>query len=204
MAKHQKHHSVRHAHHIHHAVKQHALDAAHTTFIHSAGTSAINSEIQTGVPAAVTVAQAILESAWGKYHMGAANNYFGIKAQTAKGQVSFGDIATGYVDRSTKEHIKKTNKDITITAHFRSYADMEGSFRDHGMFLRNNPRYSAALAAYAKTGDANEFARGIQTAGYATDPHYAETLISIMKRYNLYRLNQTRPVLASVQEIRRP
>jgi len=162
---------------------------AHANFIQSAGDPARSSELQTGVPASITIAQAILEAAWGQHHIGAANNYFGIKAQTVNGQIVYGDIATGYVDRSTKEHIKKTNKDITIIAHFRSYSDMESSFRDHGMFLRNNPRYRAALDAYAKTNDADEFARGLQNAGYATDPHYAELLISIMQRYNLYQYN---------------
>jgi flagellar protein FlgJ len=66
---------------------------------------------------------------------------------------------------------------------------MESSFRDHGMFLRNNPRYHAAIDAYAKTKDAHEFARGLEKAGYATDQHYAEHLISIMKTFNLHQYN---------------
>lgn len=183
-----------HAHaHTHHHVKHHALNGAHASFIQSAVTTAKNSELQTGVPASVTIAQAIVESAWGQHHMGAANNYFGVKAQTSGGKVVYGDIATGYVDRSTKEHIKKTGKDITITAHFRSYSDMEGSFRDHGMFIHDNSRYQAALTAYAKSKDADEFARGLQKAGYATDPHYAELLIAIMKKNNLYQYNAASP-----------
>jgi flagellum-specific peptidoglycan hydrolase FlgJ len=195
MAKH-PHHTHR-THRIHQTVKNNAINAAHMKFIAAAGSPATSSELQTGVPASVTIAQAILESAWGQHHMGAANNYFGIKAQTVKGQIVYGDIATGYVDRSTREHIKRTNKDVTITAHFRSYSDMESSFRDHGMFLRNNPRYRAALDAYAKTKDADEFARGLQTAGYATDPHYSEVLISIMKKNNLYKYNM--PVVSTEQ-----
>jgi flagellum-specific peptidoglycan hydrolase FlgJ len=178
------------SHHVHHHVqKQSALFRAHATFIHGAAGPAQISELQTGVPASITMAQAILESGWGSHHMGSANNYFGVKAQTVKGEVVYGDIATGYVDRSTKEHLKKSNTDVTITAHFRAYDGMGGSFRDHGMFLNNNPRYRAALDAYAKTSDANEFARGLQKAGYATDPHYAELLISIMKKHNLYQYN---------------
>jgi flagellum-specific peptidoglycan hydrolase FlgJ len=184
-----------HPHRIHHTVKHHAVNAPHIKFIAAAGSPARSSELQTGVPASVTIAQAILESSWGQHHMGAANNYFGVKAQTVKGQIIYGDIATGYVDRSTREHIKKTNKDVTITAHFRSYSDMESSFRDHGMFLRNNSRYHAALDAYAKTKDADEFARGLQKAGYATDPHYSELLISIMKKNDLYKYNM--PVVSA-------
>ena len=181
------------AHHVHrkkaaHAHKSHALTAARVpTFIQSAAIPAKVSELQTGVPASITLAQAILESGWGKHHIGDANNYFGVKAQVVKSKVVYGDIATGYVQVPTREHIN--NKNITINAYFRKYADMEGSFTDHGMFLRNNPRYHAALDAYAKTKDADEFARGLQNAGYATDPHYAELLISIMKKHNLYQYN---------------
>jgi flagellum-specific peptidoglycan hydrolase FlgJ len=207
MAKHPRHthpNHTHHTHHINHTVKHHAINAAHVAFIQAAGNPARSSERQTGVPASVTIAQAILESAWGRHHMGAANNYFGVKAQTVNGEIVYGDIATGYVDRSTKEHIKKTNKDVTITAHFRSYSDMDSSFRDHGMFLRNNARYSDAIDAYAKTKDADEFARGLQKAGYATDPHYAELLISIMRKHNLYQYNV--PVVSAPQglEMRLP
>src|SRR5471030_789213 len=90
--------------------------AEKTAFIKLAGPAAQASEVETSVPASVTIAQAILESGWGKKHMGDANNYFGIKAQTKGGKVVFGDIATGYVDRPTKEFDKKTGKTITVIA----------------------------------------------------------------------------------------
>jgi flagellum-specific peptidoglycan hydrolase FlgJ len=104
-------------------------------FIDGAAVPAQSSELQTGVPASITIAQAILESAWGKHHIDSANNYFGVKAQeNKKGNVSYGSIATGYVDTKTREHI--AGNDITITAHFRSYKDMTDSLTDHGMFLK--------------------------------------------------------------------
>jgi flagellar protein FlgJ len=148
------------------------------------------SELQTGVPASITIAQAILESGWGKHHIGKANNYFGVKAQTVYGKVVYGSVATGFVDRTTKEHIKKSNTNIFITAHFRSYKNLAGSFLDHGLFLKYNPRYQKALTTYAKNRDADEFARGLQEGGYATDQHYAELLISIMKKHHLYQYNR--------------
>ena len=157
-------------------------------FIASAGGAAQKSETETGVPASVTIAQAILESGWGEHHMGDANNYFGIKAQEKGGQIVFGDVATGFVDRVTKEFDKNGNG-FTIVAHFRSYQDMAGSFIDHGIFLKSNARYRAALTAYAASKDANEFARGLQKAGYATDPHYADMLISLMTKHGLYAFN---------------
>jgi flagellum-specific peptidoglycan hydrolase FlgJ len=184
-----KHHHSHRSNVSHHAVRHHALSPANAKFIQDASGAAQTSELLTGVPASITIAQAILESAWGRRHIGSANNYFGIKAQNRQSGVDFGDVATGYVARSTKEHLKKENKDITITDFFRSYADMQDSFRDHGLFLRNNVRYRDALADYAKTGDANAFAEGLQHAGYATDPNYAHLLISIMQQHNLYQYN---------------
>lgn len=158
--------------------------AKQKAFIKDAAAAAKKSEKQTGVPASVTIAQAILESGWGKHHMGDANNYFGIKAQVKNGKIVFGDIATGYVDTLTKEY--KNGKPYTVVAHFRAYKNMAGSFVDHGKFL-TGPRYQKALKAYAKSKDADEYARGLQKAGYATDPKYAGTLILLMKKYNLYQ-----------------
>jgi len=71
---------------------------------------------------------------------------------------------------------------------------MTDSFLDHGLFLKYNSRYHSALAAYAKTGDADEFARGLDLAGYATNPNYGELLIKIMKGRNLYQYNTKTPV----------
>jgi flagellar protein FlgJ len=120
--------------------------------------------------------------------MGDANNYFGIKAQVRNGKITFGDVATGYVDELTKEY-DKNGRAYTIVAHFRAYKNMADSFLDHGKFLTGNARYREAIAAYAKSKDADEFARGLQKAGYATDPKYADMLISLMTKNDLYRFN---------------
>lgn len=184
--------------HAKHPIRNGAkLKAVHSPeylkFIDDAAGPAQSSELQTGVPASITIAQAILESAWGKHHIGSANNYFGVKAQEdKKGNVSYGSIATGYVDTKTQEHI--AGKDITITDHFRKYTNMTDSFTDHGMFLKNNSIYKSALDDYAKSGDADEFARGLQKVHYATDPNYAETLIKIMTQRKLYRYNKVTKV----------
>jgi len=164
-----------------------ATKAEQKAFIGSASKAAQKSEQKTGVPASVTIAQAILESGWGAHHMGDANNYFGIKAQEKNGKVTFGDVATGFVDRLTKE-FDKNGRAFTVTAHFRAYKDMAGSFIDHGLFL-TAPRYRKALQAYQKTKNANDFAQGLQDAGYATDPNYAKTLISLMKKFDLYQFD---------------
>ena len=164
-----------------------ATKVQQTAFINSASAPAQKAEQQTGVPASVTLAQAILESGWGEHHMGAANNYFGIKAQEKNGTVVFGTVATGFVDRITKE-FDQNGHAFTVTAHFRAYKDMADSFIDHGLFL-TAPRYKPALDAYAKSKDANAYAQGLQKAGYATDPHYGDSLIGLMKGHNLYQFN---------------
>jgi flagellum-specific peptidoglycan hydrolase FlgJ len=157
-------------------------------FIKVAATAAQKSEQRTGVAASVTIAQAILESGWGEHHMGDANNYFGIKAQVKDGKIIFGNVAVGYVDKLTKEY-DKNGRAHTVVAHFRSYKDIADSFIDHGIFLTGNIRYRKALDAYAESTDDDVFARGLQNAGYATDPKYANTLILLMKKYDLYRFN---------------
>jgi hypothetical protein len=128
------------------------------------------SQKATGVPASVTLAQAILESHWGDSHMGDAWNYFGIKA--TEGQP--------FVVQHTAEYDKNHNK-YFIDANFRRFRSMEDCFRAHGEFLRDNPRYGPAF----QTHDAESFARAIAAAGYATAPTYADQLIELIHENNL-------------------
>jgi flagellum-specific peptidoglycan hydrolase FlgJ len=177
--------------HLHHKKRHHALHGDHNAFIASAVLPAQQCEFMTRIPASVTIAQAILEAGWGHHHIGKANNYFGVKAFKKNGAIQYGNVATGYVDAKTREHLG--GKDVIVSDHFRTYASMAASFLDHGKFLAGNARYAKAIKDYAKTGDAEAFAHGLQTAGYATDPHYAELLIRIMKRNGLYQYNQSKP-----------
>lgn len=128
---------------------------------------------RTGVPASVTVAQAALESSWGKRAPGM--NLFGIKADPAwRGPVTL-QVTHEVVNGET----------ITITARFRAYSDWEGSIDDHAAFLTGNPRYRPAFAFK----DGPNFARAIAKAGYATDPLYADKLIAIMSTRGLGALD---------------
>jgi flagellum-specific peptidoglycan hydrolase FlgJ len=184
-------------HHVHKQRAEHP--DIHASFIREAIPSAQASEKITGVPASVTIAQAILESGRGKPHITAAHNYFGVKAHAVSGKVTYGSVATGYVNVKTKEHVK--GKDITISDNFRSYKSMQDSFIDHGNFLRDNHSYHSILAAYAKDGDSEAFARGLQTAGYATDPHYAKLLIKIIKGRKLDKHNLKQPAESSTSNV---
>ena len=127
------------------------------------------SQKATGVPASVTLAQAIIESGWGDSHMGDAWNFFGIKAKSGE----------PFVVVRTREVVG--GKDVFINAKFRRFASMEECFREHGRFLRDNPRYAPAF----KTTDPESFARAIHAAGYATDPHYSDALIRIIRENDL-------------------
>ncbi len=145
-------------------------------FIGSIAEAAVQSADQTGVPASVTIAQAILESYWGSSRLAReANNYFGIKAQTRSG-------SAGSVWFDVWEVIGGRN--VMQSQAFRAYKTIAESFVDHGLFFVDNGRYTAALAARS---DPRQFAREVNRAGYATDPSYASKLIGLMDRYDLYR-----------------
>jgi flagellum-specific peptidoglycan hydrolase FlgJ len=127
------------------------------------------------VPASVTIAQAALESDWGKSKLSTqGQNYFGIKATKSPG-------TAGVVNMPTGEYLNGSY--VTVNAPFKAYNNMADSFTDHGVFLKDNPRYAKLFT----TNDPDTFARGLQSAGYATDPSYAAKLIKFMDTFNLYQ-----------------
>ncbi|MEU7904856.1 sporangiospore maturation cell wall hydrolase GsmA [Actinoplanes sp. NPDC049118] len=133
-----------------------------------------------GVPASVTIAQAILESGWGRSSLSAeSKNYFGIKCQNGK----YGKLANGCRTVRTQE-CTKAGKCFETSAAFRTYASQAHSFRDHGSFLKVNSRYAGA---FAYTKDANKFIWKVWKAGYATDPNYYTKITGVMKTHDLYK-----------------
>jgi flagellar protein FlgJ len=135
---------------------------------------------QYGVPASVTIAQAILESGWGRSGLAATDrNYFGIKCFNGV----YGKLANGCHVYTTNECTKAGSCFVT-QASFRTYASMTNSFRDHGSFLTVNSRYKPAFA-YTKS--ANKFIWTVWKAGYATDPNYYTKITGIMTANKLYQ-----------------
>ncbi len=125
-----------------------------------------------GVPASVTIAQAILESAWGSSGLTRdAFNLFGIKADKSW----HGNV----IMKSTAEYVD--GKKITVQAQFRRYDSLSESISDHALFLKQNKRYASAFICENGCDFANEMAKN----GYATDPKYSELLISIITQHNL-------------------
>jgi flagellum-specific peptidoglycan hydrolase FlgJ len=144
-------------------------------FIISVAPGARESQRRTGVPASVTLAQAILESDWGRSKLTReANNLFGIKAQSGPGSAGVYEINTWEV---------YGGQSATVLAAFRAYQSLSDSIVDHGRWFHDNWRYRDALAV---KDDPRAFAYAINAAGYATDPGYAPKLIGLMDTFNLY------------------
>jgi flagellum-specific peptidoglycan hydrolase FlgJ len=147
-------------------------------FIAASVPGAQQSQREHRVPASVTIAQAILESGWGKSALAHFDkNYFGMKCFTQ------GVYANGCRTHSTAE-CTPAGACFSTNASFRTYASVVNSFRDHGALLATNPRYARAFNYIT---NANQFAAEIHVAGYATDPQYTTKLVAIMARYNLYQ-----------------
>lgn len=121
-----------------------------------------------GIPADFMLAQAAHETGWGRKDIRMAdgspsNNLFGIKA---------GAGWTGPVARiTTTEYVDGQPRKMVQT--FRAYASAAESFADYARLMTNSPRYAGVVAAGH---DAQRFAQGLQQAGYATDPAYADKL----------------------------
>jgi len=127
----------------------------------------------TGIPPQFMMGQAALETGWGKSEIRGANgensyNLFGIKAGSGWRGRTVDIVTTEYVNG-------KPQKQVDTFRAYDSYAD---SFRDYANLLRGNPRYQNVLA---QGRDATGFAQGLQQAGYATDPNYAQKLASVIR-----------------------
>lgn len=139
----------------------------------------VDSTAGSGLFPSVVMAQAALESGWGRSQLSSVyNNLFGIKADRRwKGPV---------VNLSTREVLD--GKDVTIVDGFRVYDSVERSIRDRNNFLKLNARYRKAGVFDAKTPE--EQAVALQVAGYATDPNYARALVRIINQFGLKELDE--------------
>jgi LysM repeat protein len=127
---------------------------------------AIREMKRVGVPAAITLAQGLLETENGNSVLvKKSNNHFGIKCKS------------GWTAASVR------HDDDAIGECFRSYRTAEESYRDHSDFLRNNQRYGSLFTLDVK--DYKGWAYGLKRAGYATNPAYPQILIKHIEKYNL-------------------
>ena len=163
--------------------KQHATVGTRNqqAFISLIAPGAVAAQQRYGVPASVTIAQAIEESAWGQSSLAARyHNLFGIKGSGPAGSVTL----------PTQEY--ENGIWVTIDAQFAVYHNDAESVADHAELLATSGYYTRAMADQAQS---DAFANDL-TGVYATDPDYGANLIALMKLYNLYQYD-TVPAAAS-------
>ncbi|MBC2578835.1 glucosaminidase domain-containing protein [Clostridium sp. DJ247] len=153
-------------------------------FINLVKKGAIEAQSHFGICASLTIAQAILESSYGKSDPG--NNLFGIKWTNG----------CGYRSQTlpTREYYNGVWE--TINAQFRVYDSLADSVYDHALFLVNNSRYSNLLGVK----DYKIACKLIQQDGYATDPNYTSQLTEIIEQYQLYQYDAIDSTLISATE----
>lgn len=141
-------------------------------FIETIAQEAIEGYKEYKILPSLTIAQAILESSWGKSALSLeANNLFGIKA--------YDDWSGSSIPKHTKEYIK--GQTVVICAKFKVYDSCSESIKDHN-YLLSSDRYKAVR-------DANNYVEAcyaIYNCGYASSPNYTNSLIKIIDTYKLY------------------
>lgn len=150
-----------------------ANDSVQRRFVLRHWDDALAAERATGIAARFIVAQAALESGWGRHEIRDAagapsHNLFGIKAgPNWRGRT---------VEVQTTEYENGVEK--KVVEKFRAYDSYAEAFRDWAQLIVSNPRYAAVLRAGR---DPHGFAVGLQRAGYATDPHYGAKLARVLE-----------------------
>jgi LysM repeat protein len=144
--------------------------------------AAIQEMEQGGIPASIILAQGILESGAGSSDLAVtANNHFGIKCGGSwNGRTYY------------KKDDDRNNNGEIIESCFRRYNTVFESYHDHGEFLRDPRKHNryGFLFNLDKT-DYKGWARGLQSAGYATSPTYANQLINLIERYQLHQYDRS-------------
>lgn len=133
----------------------------------------------TGIPIAITLAVAGLESDWGMSELALnGNNHFGIKDEDWTGPVYC---------TSTLEW-QPTGGFLPVTDCFRKYSLIAQSYQDFGAFLSFRSHYEGIFQH--PSWDYGSWAWELQLSGYATDPSYAQKLLRLIREYELYLYDQ--------------
>ena len=133
---------------------------------------AIEQMVMHRIPASITLAQGVLESAAGRSELAVkGNNHFGIKCN-------------GWTGRKTYHDDDERNEC------FRAYGSAYESYEDHSRFLMGSPRYQKLFQL--KLTDYKGWAKGLKACGYATSPTYAKKLIQIIELYELYQYDKVK------------
>lgn len=153
-------------------VHSQSTNRAYTQYIEQYRDIAIEQMLKWKVPASITLAQGLLESAAGQSTLATqGNNHFGIKCHGWTGRTIYRD-------------------DDRANECFRAYNSAYESYEDHSRFLATGQRYRSLFSLSIT--DYEGWARGLKAAGYATNPRYAQSLIDIIRNYNLSQYDRAR------------
>jgi flagellar protein FlgJ len=149
-----------------------AIDARAQAFVSTLWPAAVSASRKTGIPPQFLLAQAALETGWGRQEPRLADgrpsyNPFGIKA---------GVGWNGAVAEASTAEYGANGQEVRVVERFRAYNSYAEAFDDYARLISSQPRYAQVLGAR----DAASFARGLQSAGYATDPAYADKLMRVI------------------------
>ncbi|MCD8165859.1 MAG: glucosaminidase domain-containing protein [Bacteroides sp.] len=152
-------------------IQAQAKNPRYLSYIDQYSPIAVEQMRQYKIPASITLAQGLLESGAGTSKLAKkSNNHFGIKC------------GSGWKGRSVRHN------DDARGECFRAYKSPKDSYVDHSLFLVNGARY--AFLFKLDVTDYKGWARGLKKAGYATDPSYANRLITIIETYELYKYDR--------------
>ena len=151
--------------------------AAQQDFVNRMLPHALQASSATGVPPQLIMGQAALESGWGKRTINMPDgsnsfNLFGVKATAGWNGKVAEVMTTEYKNGVPSKQVEK----------FRAYSSYAEAFKDYAGMLSNNPRYAGVLQPGGSPAD---MAQALQKSGYATDPKYAEKLVSVMRQMNI-------------------
>ncbi len=155
------------------------LSQKQVEFVQSVQASAQSASAQTGIPATFMVAQAAHESGWGKREIrnadgSSSHNLFGVKAGAGWTGPTAEITTTEWIGGEPQK----------VTAKFRAYASVDDAFQDYAKLMKQSARYAGVVAQAAHSpmsaASAQDFAQGLQRAGYATDPAYADKLTRVI------------------------
>ncbi len=148
-------------------------------FIDMVSPGAIETYKSYGIFPSVTIAQAILESNWGRSDKAVqCNNIFGIKADK--------NWTGEKMELPTMEWVG--GKYVPVMTEWRVYPSFKESIEDHGKFLYTRPWY--AKAGVFDATNYKEQITAIKNAGYATDPKYVDKICSLIERYELWKYDE--------------
>ena len=172
--------AVRYRHHQSAKPEQHSSTITATQFIKQVASAAQQEQKKYHIPASITIAQAGLESEWGRSKLAAKyNNLFGIKANSKNNRVRM----------YTTENVN--GKDIKVKQYFQTYDSWAASIKAHTLLIvngtaDNHDRFKAVTTAK----NYRQAAQALQQGGYATDPGYASKLIYAIRKFNLSQYDQ--------------